>query len=359
MKFALILLFGLAWSQPGRGQELRLAREIGSATGPAEYTFGRIASIAVDADRNIYVLDVADRAVRVFDSSGRFIRMFGREGSGPGEFQVPLRLGLAADTLTVFDARLSRISRFTRTGRHLSTEPLPSPAGLHLSETRSLRHNLQLGVTIFRGSPRTAEHDPFVRALLTRAGSSRVDTLATYQSDAVIWSDADSPARWGVAPSRLGQGGAIAVSGDSLIALVDGDTGIVRWMIAAVEGVRTVSIARLDLRGTPVDSEDRRVLEDRLRTNNSNLPRRVELVLPPRWSGVTGQAFFDDEDQLWVELNHQDPGDRHWMRISLHGQTSRTIVPQQFNLMAAAGGRLYGVWLGDLEVQTVRVYELR
>jgi hypothetical protein len=230
---------------------------------------------------------------------------------------------------------------------------------LHLSETRSLRHNLQLGVTIFRGSPRTAEHDPFVRALLSRTGSSHVDTLATYQSEAVIWSDANSPARWGVAPSPLGQGGAIAVSGDSLIALVDGNTGIVRWMIAEVEGVRTVSIARLGVRGTPVDPEDRRVLEDRIRSSNPSLPRRLELVLPPRWSSVTGHAFFDDEYQLWVELNRQGRGDRHWMRTSLHGLTSRTTVPQQFTLMTAAGGRLYGVWLGDLAVQTVRVYELR
>jgi hypothetical protein len=85
MRLALSLLVSLAWCQPAWGQELRLVREIGSATGSAEYTFDRITSIAVDADSNIYVLDVADRAVRVFDSAGRFIRMFGREGSGPGE----------------------------------------------------------------------------------------------------------------------------------------------------------------------------------------------------------------------------------------------------------------------------------
>ena len=59
---------------------------IGEVDGPEELLFGRIASIAVDDDRNVYVMDRQAQEVRVFDSEGSYVETLGRPGEGPGEF---------------------------------------------------------------------------------------------------------------------------------------------------------------------------------------------------------------------------------------------------------------------------------
>ena len=59
---------------------------IGELDGPEEYLFGRIGSLAVDNDRNVYVFDAQALHVRVFDDAGTYIATLGREGEGPGEF---------------------------------------------------------------------------------------------------------------------------------------------------------------------------------------------------------------------------------------------------------------------------------
>ena len=66
--------------------EARLVPEvsIGELDGPEEYLFGRIGSLAVDDDRNVYVLDEQAQHVRVFDSAGVYMRTLGRRGEGPG-----------------------------------------------------------------------------------------------------------------------------------------------------------------------------------------------------------------------------------------------------------------------------------
>ena len=70
------------------GAEARLVPEvsIGELDGPEEYLFGRIGSLAVDDDRNVYVFDRQAHHVRVFDDAGVYVRTLGRRGEGPGDF---------------------------------------------------------------------------------------------------------------------------------------------------------------------------------------------------------------------------------------------------------------------------------
>ena len=76
-------LSGSVW-----GAEARLVPEvsIGELDGPEEYLFGRIGSLAVDDDRNVYVFDRQAYHVRVFDDAGVYVRTLGRRGEGPGDF---------------------------------------------------------------------------------------------------------------------------------------------------------------------------------------------------------------------------------------------------------------------------------
>lgn len=74
---------------------------IGEVDGPDEYLFGRIGSIAVDDDHNVYVFDQQAQEVRVFDARGGYLRTLGGPGQGPGELQQPEAMALLPDRRVV------------------------------------------------------------------------------------------------------------------------------------------------------------------------------------------------------------------------------------------------------------------
>lgn len=69
---------------------------IGVDIGEAPYLLSRIMALWATEDR-IFVLHSGPAEIRVFDREGRYVRTIGRSGQGPGEFQEPLDLVVAAD----------------------------------------------------------------------------------------------------------------------------------------------------------------------------------------------------------------------------------------------------------------------
>ena len=84
-----------------------------SWTGPEEYLFGSIWSIAVDDDRGVYVFDGQAQHIRVFDSAGGYVQTLGRRGEGPGEFGSAEAIAFLPDgRLVVRDPRNMRVQVF-------------------------------------------------------------------------------------------------------------------------------------------------------------------------------------------------------------------------------------------------------
>jgi hypothetical protein len=80
-------------------------------------SFGRIRSVVLDSESNIFVADALGRRVVTFDSTGAYVRTIGRPGAGPGEFEQPYSLGWLGDTLLVLDPGNARIGKFSKTGQ--------------------------------------------------------------------------------------------------------------------------------------------------------------------------------------------------------------------------------------------------
>ncbi len=77
--------------------------------------FYKTIDIDVDSKGNIYVLDRANYRVQKFDKNGKYIMTFGRQGQGPGEFEIIRRLHIdKKDQLSVLDRR--RIHVFNKDG---------------------------------------------------------------------------------------------------------------------------------------------------------------------------------------------------------------------------------------------------
>lgn len=107
--------------------EVRLGRTIltlGDEDAATPTTFGGIASVALDKDGTIYVLDYGDNSIRVFDRRGRFVTRAGRPGRGPGDLAAPNRLLHDGDSTLYVTDEVNGVVVF-RTGggvlRHVRT----------------------------------------------------------------------------------------------------------------------------------------------------------------------------------------------------------------------------------------------
>ena len=87
-------LSGSAWSGDAT---LVPEGSIGELEGPEEHLFGRILSIAVDDDRNVYVLDEQAQDLRLFDADGTFVRRLARRGEGPGQLSRAEAIAVLSD----------------------------------------------------------------------------------------------------------------------------------------------------------------------------------------------------------------------------------------------------------------------
>jgi hypothetical protein len=78
-------------------QDLSIGREDDD-----NYMFYRVRDIEVDNQGNIYVEDMSNYRIQKFDKTGNYIQTFGRQGQGPGEFELPMKIRISETTGNVY-----------------------------------------------------------------------------------------------------------------------------------------------------------------------------------------------------------------------------------------------------------------
>ena len=90
------------------------------------YMFYHARQVEVDKNGNIFVIDTRNYRIQVFDNHGKYRMTLGREGQGPGEFQIPVRIRInenkgdiyvqdQAYTIEIFDDEGDHIGEFNLT----------------------------------------------------------------------------------------------------------------------------------------------------------------------------------------------------------------------------------------------------
>ena len=84
------------------------------------YMFYGVGDIEVDSKENIYVADKRNYRVQKFDRNGNYIQTIGRQGQGPGEFELPTRIRINETTGDIYvkDQAFS-IEIFDKQGAHI------------------------------------------------------------------------------------------------------------------------------------------------------------------------------------------------------------------------------------------------
>lgn len=91
---------------------MTLSDSIGIEMGDSNYVFGQIAGADVTPEGKIAILDMQKSCISIFSPAGDFIQRIGRQGSGPGEFQLPVGMsffhgdeeGVVVSEITVADS---------------------------------------------------------------------------------------------------------------------------------------------------------------------------------------------------------------------------------------------------------------
>jgi hypothetical protein len=351
-----------AGQQGGAAPQVRLERllSLGGDFAGRDVAFQDVADIAAAPSGEMYVLDAGDKSVRVFNAAGRLVRRFGREGGGPGEFNLPV--SLRVDSLVaVSDLGQQRMSYFTLNGRHVRTVRNQVPGGVSLLRVVPLRHGRVVGTTAasMRVTPGGTGHtgSPYSGVVVAGPGSA-VDTLLRPHTGFAIFHPREGQVPFGTFDTHAGQGGAHAVLGDSVLAAADGYTGEVRWYRSDRQGLTLFRTRQLQSRSRAVTPDDVRRMEREMYAQYERLPRGLVVVPPPRISIAT-QALFAPDGSLWIR-NTAGQGHAHvWTVYNTAGEIAmRLSLPAGFDLRHIRGDRLYGVARTENDAQLVQVYRL-
>jgi hypothetical protein len=142
---------------------------VGREEGEPHELFGNVASVAFDAQDNLYVLDRQSQRVVVFDARGRYVRTIGKRGEGPGEFTLPAAMAVGDDgSVIVADVGRTSLSHFDPTGNYRGI-PLPADAGRPAGGSPMFRDAQGVVVRTMNIDPETiARGGPTMNTTITR-----------------------------------------------------------------------------------------------------------------------------------------------------------------------------------------------
>jgi len=129
-----VTLFGAALAAFGQSTRLaeiyktglvRLVEEvrINDNNLPESALFENPRGLAVAANGNVYVTDLAANHIKVFSPDGKFLRTLGHGGQGPGDLGFPESIEIAGDRIIVHELMNRRISILNLDGTFVKSAP--------------------------------------------------------------------------------------------------------------------------------------------------------------------------------------------------------------------------------------------
>jgi hypothetical protein len=244
-------------------------------------------------------------------------------------------------------------------GGHVTTTGLRAVPGANVTTMLPLRPGQFIGETTPAWSWGQPNHQTDI-AVLHLVGD-RVDTIAAFHQGLTIWYTPGAHAPWGIVPSRFGTAGAWAMH-DTTVALVDGYTGLVRFLGARADGsLVPISEVRLPGESRPVTTADvAREVEDSAQADARRArgrPGRLGLEPPARWS-IGQAAMFADGNRLWVLQETTRELRERWTVLDERGVVDSWAFPPGIKIKAVAPRHAAGVEFVGAGVQRVVVYRL-
>jgi uncharacterized membrane protein YhdT len=348
-----------AW---GEGEEWTLSSEprltIGQVDGPDEYTFYRANSAIRLEDGRILVTNAGSQELRYYDAEGRFLHQVGGDGEGPGELRSigPVeRFG--PDSLALFDYRLLRYSVLSRDGAfgrvfQLKGEERRTPFPDGIFEDGSILASVSLRPG-GRDTPPGLSREEMTFMRMSSEGTFQ-DSLTTLSGIELFRADTDDGVRSLSRPYGLHY--QVVTHGNSW---VYGGTDSHEYLEFGRDGT-LLRIVRADIERRAVPRE---VVEDTERQYRE-MPNQRAAEL---WASIPWPERLPAYDQfrmaldgnLWVmDYSVLDEPTRFSVFDPSGRWLGRLDLPEGGQVTEIGADYLLGIWIDELEVQTIRMYAL-
>jgi hypothetical protein len=270
--------------QPMYGEDILAIEEdlsIGESASSDDYLFSSIRAIAVDDAGNIYVLDRKDNHILVFDNTGKHLRTFGRAGQGPGEFTLPLTMGLTNRNEIVIEDYRNRLAYYSTEGEHIRDLPI---AKTRVARVKVDSRGNILGIVIKRDEEdsryEVQKFDPEMNLIHT------LDSTPTPSAD-----------NQGFNPFR----GSIYYAYDKDDRVITGISD--RYEIKIYDTTGNL-IKKIRREYDPVE-----ITEEEKKEATESMPPDLKLVMP-KYHSAYQWLMTDDEGRIFVMTQERIPGER-------------------------------------------------
>jgi len=117
---------------------------------PDDILFENVFITKMSKNGDIYFCDFKANNIKKFDRLGKFVQTIGREGQGPGEFNMPSDFAITDDRLIVWDMGNRRLCVLTCDGKFIKSKPVSMSDGLP-DKMRSLPNGeIAIGLEVVR-----------------------------------------------------------------------------------------------------------------------------------------------------------------------------------------------------------------
>lgn len=357
--------FAPSWEAGGWRLSPLPVLQIGEREGAPQHQLHAVTDALRLPDGRIAVASAGSHDIRIYDETGTHSKTIGRQGGGPGEFEVLAWLDSAGDSLFAYDQRSSRLSAFTTSGEWLGS--------IHLHGTESDRPRAvgRFGDGSFLVSsyqmPRLEEQ---VRSGVFRsstaflryaAGGAPLDTLATVGGPDLFVYMTDDAVSIGAPPfARF----PVYALGNDRVAL--GGNENYEFLVTSADGARK-QIIRKRVAPRPVTTSALEALKDE-QLSAARTPRsrkRIERTFQEARTNVGSMPFyadarFDIDHNLWVQ-DFRGPDDPQpaWTVFDATGRMlGGMALPDRFRPMHIGRDFIVGIWKDEMDVEYVRMYNL-
>ena len=363
----------------------------------AEYSepFTQIAGVRELKDGRLIVIDPRDKTVQVVDMARGTATKLGREGSGPGEYGIPMRLmALPGDTTAIADMlnnRLLLINPNATVGGFVDLN-VPPPSGSRgdgrgmvmiggnmptMSDAKGRMYYQGPPFRMTDNGPQSADSVPMIR---WDRGSGKRDTLAWLKVPQTANQVSGSGGRGNQRVMvRIG-GGPPFNGADQMLIAPDGRAAIVHHDPYSVD---YVSESGQRTRGQPIRYDRQRISEGHkaewrevqksatgLQITNENGRRSASIGPagaqqdPEVWGGeymppfLTQALNFSNEGYLWVRRTGPAGQPPTFDVIDRGGNVvQKVVLPKRTRIVGFGNGAVYTVRLDEDDLQYLQKYK--
>lgn len=357
--------------------------DIGSGASPEVPLFRVTDVVPLDGDRVAVGTNGPPRAL-VFEPDGTLAATLGREGEGPGEFSsVASIVPLGTDSLAVWDQNRRRMSVFTEEGRFVREvdlselvppSPLAAPSLEGLSAFTCLLPSTPGSLLLFSvgmTGPGLGVRRVEVPSHRITTGGEQVATFGPFPGEETFNFGAG---KGGVFPYPFSANTYGATAGDAVVVgtaeapefrLYD-STGALARIVRWPDHDRTVAGPLLADWNEFVDGW----LAERSPGEGTAIRQLLDRVpLRERFPAYDG-LITADSDEIWVGAyagehsviyppRNLPPPARRWLVFDIDGGLKANVeTPEGFQPQSVREGRVWGVFKDELEVESVRAYDI-